>query len=335
MIEEMQAVQAKIAGILDHETRSAGVDIIYGRAGRLDGKTVWLDEERIVPDAVIVATGSRSNIPPVAGITLPGVFIPRPCRADEETAGAYRHPRWGGHGRGVCLHLLPVREPGDRHLPEHIPENSRPDTPGRGDPGTFRGNDPRTYRPPGNHRRGQRVSVTVKTGDAAQEIPCDAVFVAAGLVPRSDMISGVKKGPIGEVIVNEYMETSVPGVYAGGDVTGPPYLTPVARHQGIVAADNILGKAARNGYPVDPAGHISLKTSSASPLTGAGRQSRSPSPGPAGPDTFWSVPSSGYRPCEDPRGGRWVDQRDCLCFARRGPDRRLHGVPDEAPLLGP
>ena len=78
ILEQMQAVQAKIAGILDHETRGAGVDIIYGRAGRLDGKTIWLDEERIVPDAVIVATGSRSNIPPVASIALPGVSSREP-----------------------------------------------------------------------------------------------------------------------------------------------------------------------------------------------------------------------------------------------------------------
>ena len=55
------------------------------------------------------------------------------------------------------------------------------------------------------------------------------------------MLNGIKKGPVGEVIVDEHMRTSVPDVYACGDVIGPPYLTPVARHQGIVAADNILG----------------------------------------------------------------------------------------------
>jgi hypothetical protein len=37
------------------------------------------------------------------------------------------------------------------------------------------------------------------------------------------------------------METSAPGIYAAGDVTGTGYLTPVARHQGRKAADAILG----------------------------------------------------------------------------------------------
>ena len=72
-------------------------------------------------------------------------------------------------------------------------------------------------------------------------VEADAVFLAAGLVPNSEMLDGVKKGPLGEVIVDNRMRTSVADVYACGDVVGPPYLTPVARHQGIVAADNILG----------------------------------------------------------------------------------------------
>ena len=55
------------------------------------------------------------------------------------------------------------------------------------------------------------------------------------------MIEGVEKGLKGEVRVNDRMETSVKGVYAAGDVTGGPFLTPVARLQGVVAAENILG----------------------------------------------------------------------------------------------
>ena len=66
------------------------------------------------------------------------------------------------------------------------------------------------------------------------------------------MLTGIKKGPLGEVIVDEHMRTSVPDVYACGDVVGPPYLTPVARHQGIVAADNILGIPRKMDYRFIP-----------------------------------------------------------------------------------
>lgn len=291
ILEQMQAVQEKIAGILDHETRSAGVDIIYGKAGRLEGKTIWLDEERIMPDSVIIATGSRSNIPPVAGITLPGVFTPRTLArmtvlpahivilggAVMAAEYAYIFSRFGSRvtiiSRSIFLkHVDPairaeaIRELSGVTILEHADLHAV-----RGD--------------------GRVSGVTVKTGDTSREIPCDAVMVAAGLVPRSDMIGGISKGPAGEVIVNKYMETDVPGVYAGGDVTGPPYLTPVARHQGIVAADNILGKRHAFDIAAIPQA-IYLGNELAFALDGSGTAKPLSIPGPAGPDTFWSVPSS-------------------------------------------
>jgi dihydrolipoamide dehydrogenase len=86
------------------------------------------------------------------------------------------------------------------------------------------------------------------------------------------------------------MRTSVPDVYAAGDVTGPPYLTPVARMQGTVAADNILGIDRKMDYSFIPQaiylGHDLAFCGK------AGETSASIAfPGPAGPGTFWSVPS--------------------------------------------
>jgi dihydrolipoamide dehydrogenase len=291
ILEQMQAVQAKIAGILDHETRSAGVEIIYGKAGRLDGKTIWLDEERILPDAVIIATGSRSNIPPTAGITLPGVFNPRTLAQMQRLPEhivilggavmaaeyAYIFSRFGSRVTVISRStFLKAVDPMLRT--EVIKELSGVTILEHADLRAITGD-------------GRVSRVTVKTGNAAQDIPCDAVMIAAGLVPRSDMISGINKGPAGEVIVNEYMETSVPGVYAGGDVTGPPYLTPVARYQGIVAADNILGKRRKVNLAAIPQA-IYLENELAFATDGSSTARPLSIPGPAGPDTFWSVPSS-------------------------------------------
>jgi dihydrolipoamide dehydrogenase len=117
----------------------------------------------------------------------------------------------------------------------------------------------------------------------------DAVLVAAGLVPRSEMVSGIRKGPAGEVLVNDRMQTSVPSIYAAGDVTGPPYLTPVARYGGIVAADNILGRERRMDYRYIPQ---SLNLAHELAFCGNGGEGAASVaiPGPAGPGTFWSVP---------------------------------------------
>jgi dihydrolipoamide dehydrogenase len=117
-----------------------------------------------------------------------------------------------------------------------------------------------------------------------------AVFLAAGLVPNSGLLEGLEKGPLGEIVVDNRMRTSVPDVYACGDVVGPPYLTPVARHQGIVAADNILGIPRTMDYKNIPRS-ISLTHELAYCINEAEGMGSLAIPGPAGPGSFWSVPA--------------------------------------------
>jgi len=66
--------------------------------------------------------------------------------------------------------------------------------------------------------------------------------------------AGVQLGRRGEILVNERMETTVPGLYAIGDVTGKAMLAHVASAQGKVAARNVLGRPATMAYDVIPAG---------------------------------------------------------------------------------
>jgi dihydrolipoamide dehydrogenase len=122
------------------------------------------------------------------------------------------------------------------------------------------------------------------------ELEPDAVFLAAGLVPNSEVLDGVRKGPLGEVVVDNRMRTSVADIYACGDVVGPPYLTPVARHQGIVAADNILGIPRTMDYKNIPRS-ISLTHELAYCINESEGMGSLVIPGPAGPGSFWSVPT--------------------------------------------
>ena len=70
--------------------------------------------------------------------------------------------------------------------------------------------------------------------------------------------AGVEVGSRGEVLVNERMETNVPGVYAIGDVVGKAMLVHVASAQGKVAADNFLGHPRTINYDVIPTGIFTL-----------------------------------------------------------------------------
>ena len=54
------------------------------------------------------------------------------------------------------------------------------------------------------------------------------------------------------VEINEFMQTSVPNIYAIGDVTGKMMLAHVASHQGIIAVNNILGHKEKLNYDQIP-----------------------------------------------------------------------------------
>jgi glutathione reductase (NADPH) len=86
------------------------------------------------------------------------------------------------------------------------------------------------------------LHLTLTNGDV---IKTDAVMYATGRVPNTKGLgleaAGVKLGKNGEVIVDEYSQTSVPSIYAVGDVTGRANLTPVAIREGHAFADTVYG----------------------------------------------------------------------------------------------
>lgn len=72
----------------------------------------------------------------------------------------------------------------------------------------------------------------------------DALLVAAGRAPNTRELAldnvGVAVGSRGEILVNEYLQTSNPDIYAAGDVTLAPQFVYVAAYEGALAAENAL-----------------------------------------------------------------------------------------------
>lgn len=65
-------------------------------------------------------------------------------------------------------------------------------------------------------------SITIETGGRAQELRVEGVFVEIGQIPNTDIIDFVELNKQMEIVVNCDTSTSVPGLFAAGDVTNVP-----------------------------------------------------------------------------------------------------------------
>jgi len=87
--------------------------------------------------------------------------------------------------------------------------------------------------------------VTIKTQKGTEVVEADIVFSAVGVSTNIEGIgleaAGVKTEK-GKVVVDDYYRTSVPGIYAIGDIVHGPALAHVASAEGIICVEKIAGK---------------------------------------------------------------------------------------------
>jgi alkyl hydroperoxide reductase subunit F len=65
-------------------------------------------------------------------------------------------------------------------------------------------------------------AIKVETAGKAREFAVEGVFVEIGLIPNSAVSSQVAKNTSGEIKVDAYNRTNIPGIFAAGDVTDVP-----------------------------------------------------------------------------------------------------------------
>jgi len=100
------------------------------------------------------------------------------------------------------------------------------------------------------YREGQ-VYATLEDGKEVA-FPCDKVLVSVGRRPNSDQLNlekaDVKTEQHGWIQVNKKLQTNVAGIYAIGDVIGPPLFAHKASKDGVVAAEVIAGMNSEADY---------------------------------------------------------------------------------------
>ena len=75
----------------------------------------------------------------------------------------------------------------------------------------------------GNGEKVTALRLKNRTTDAEHNLPLDGVFVQIGLSANSQPFDELEKSRIGEIIIDTHCRTSIPGVYAAGDVSSVPY----------------------------------------------------------------------------------------------------------------
>lgn len=91
---------------------------------------------------------------------------------------------------------------------------------------------------------GKKVKATIKTKKGEQVIEADIVLSAVGITPNIDGLGLEEAGVTienGRVKVDEFYQTSVPGIYAIGDIVPGQALAHVASAEGIICVEKIAG----------------------------------------------------------------------------------------------
>ncbi len=96
------------------------------------------------------------------------------------------------------------------------------------------------------------VTVTIDVAGKAQDVTVDRVISAVGITGNVENIgletAGIKVDR-GHVVIDEWCRTSAAGVYAIGDLAGPPWLAHKASHEGVMCVEKIAG--VKGLHPLD------------------------------------------------------------------------------------
>lgn len=232
------------------------VNVIEGRASLKDSHTVVVRDKEIESDYIIIATGSVSANLPIPGNDIEGVLTSKEILSLEEipkrlciigagVIGLEFASIFNSFGSEVivleyCPNILPRF---DIDLSKRLKQSL-----------SKKGISIITSAKVGSiNKSSDGIEVKYEFKDKPSSIVVDKVLMAVGRRPNLDSLNfeevGIETTPRG-VVVNNYMQTSVPNIYAIGDITGGMMLAHVATFQGRRALNHLLANCPSEG-PVD------------------------------------------------------------------------------------
>ena len=236
----------RLNGIYLQLLKGAGVQVIEGWATLVDAHTVAVGAQRLTAKNILIATGGQPSVPDIAGrehvITSNDIFDidPFPKRL-LVVGGGYIACEFASIFKGLGAHVTQLYR-GAQVL--------------RGFDEEVRHFIAAEMRKSGvDLRLNADVAAIVKTASGLQvrlqdgsTVEADAVLYATGRMPLVEGLDmealGIAQKPDGAILVNDNYQTSLPHIYAVGDVTARVQLTPVALGEAMVVVDHLLGAAA-------------------------------------------------------------------------------------------
>jgi pyruvate/2-oxoglutarate dehydrogenase complex dihydrolipoamide dehydrogenase (E3) component len=240
-------IQEIISQIQEMERESVkGVTVRFGTATFQSPTTLLLDGEPITSRTFLIATGSHPAVPAIPGLEEAGYFTNETIF--ESLALFPSLAVIGGGPIGVELGQAFARlgirvmilQRAERLLPREDPEVSAAIASALQADGVTTLMQAQVT---GVSRRGETYVLTVRQGQQERSIEAQAVLLAVGRRPNVEGLNlnaaGVACQERG-IVVNAYLGTSTPHIFAIGDVIDGPHFSHVAAYQAAVAVRNTL-----------------------------------------------------------------------------------------------
>jgi len=231
----------------------AGFDTVAGEGTFVDSNTVRVGERLLTAERILIATGSRTAVPPIEGIdSVP--WIDHIDALELETVPSSMLVLGAG---AVGLELgqafsrfgakVTIVEGAERMAPRSDADAADEVAAALIDEGVSVVTNTFVTRV---ERDGRSIvaRLTPRDGSPASTVRVESLLVASGRAPNVEALEldgvAVEAGRAG-IVVDEHMRTTAPGIWAAGDVTATIQLTPVASYQAQVAIADMFGGTAR------------------------------------------------------------------------------------------
>ena len=259
VLERKQAVVQQLQDGIGMLMRNKLITVVEGHASLKDARTVIVNGEEYAGDKIIIAVGSVSASLPIPGTDLPGVITSREILDLSEVPK--RLAVIGGGVIGLEFASIfksfgsevAVLEYAPTILPRFDVDLAKRLKLALGKRGIAIETAAQVT---GIAQTGGGLSVSYQTKNGEASVEADKVLMAVGRRANLDALNladiGIEFTRRG-ITVDENMQTSVPGVYAVGDVLGQMMLAHAATFQGLRALNHICGVSDAIDFGVIPA----------------------------------------------------------------------------------